>query len=119
MRLLSLVVISSLLVACHRSIEVSGLYVADARAGFFFPCDQPNTMWQVSDSTSATSYRLKATRPFQPLYVRLRGVKSDSSGIYGPAGSGRYHFLVQQILEIRPRGDGECPSITDTRLVLP
>lgn len=110
MRLLSLVAISSLLVACHRSVEASGLYVTAARAGFLFPCDQPNTTWQVRDSTLATSYRAKATRPTELMFVRLRGVKSDSGSVYG----GEHHFRVQQILEIRPRRAGECPSVPDT-----
>ena len=105
--LCSLVVISGLLVACRRPIEVRGLYVSDDGSGAFFPCDQPNMILQVSDSALATSYRLKATQPYQLLFVRLRGVRADSGSIYG----GSHHFLVQQILEIRARRNGECPSI--------
>ena len=119
MRLLSLVAIACVLVACHRSVEVSGLYVANARGGFLFLCDQPSSMWQVSDSTLAAAYRLKATQPSQPVFVRLRGVKLDSAGIYGNAGYGKNHLLVRQVLEVRPRANGECPGITDTRLALP
>ncbi len=114
MRVLSVVVISGLLVACHRSIEVSGLYVNDFQAGDFFPCDQPNTVWWVNDSALATSYRLKATTPSQRLFVRLRGVRADSGGIYGHKGVHRYQFLVRQVFEMRARREGECPSISDT-----
>jgi len=110
MRLLNLVAISTLLIACHRPLEESGLYVAADRAAYLFPCDQANTTWQVSDSALARSYRAKATRPTELLFVRLRGVRSDSGSVYG----GQHHFLVQQILEIRPRRDGECPSVPDT-----
>jgi hypothetical protein len=119
MRLLCLLVLSSALVACQRTVEVSGLYVASARGGVLFLCDQPNPMWQVSDSTLAAAYRLKAAQPGQPLFVRLRGVKLDSAGIYGNAGYGKNHLLVRQVLAMRPRANGECPGITDTRLALP
>ncbi len=107
MRLLSLVVLSGLLVACRRPIEVRGLYVNHDGAGDFFPCDQPKMILRVSDSTLATSYRRNATAPYQLLFVRLRGVRADSGSIYG----GSHHFLVRQILEIRARRSGECPSI--------
>jgi len=104
---LSLLVISGLLVTCRRPVELRGLYVSDDGAGTLFPCDQPKTMLQVSDSALATSYRLKATKPYQLLFVRLSGVTADSGSIYG----GSHHFLVHQILEIRARRNGECPSV--------
>jgi len=109
MRLLSLVLVSSLVVACRRPIEVRGLYVSDGGAGDFFPCDHPNTTLRVSDSALATSYRLKATKPHELLFVRLRGVTADSGSIYG----GSHHFLVQHILEVRPRRNGDCPSVAN------
>ena len=115
MRLLRLVVLSSLLVACHRSVEVRGLYVAQAGGGYFFPCDQVKTVWHVADTALASRYRAKATQVFQPLFVRLRGVKSDSGGVYGSA----RHFQVEQILELRPRGEGECPRVTDAQGAVP
>src|SRR5882762_8812919 len=107
MRRLWPVLISSLLVACQRSIDTSGLYVNDNRAGGFFPCDKPNTLWEVRDSTLAASYRRTATKPHEPVFVRLQGVRSDSGSIYG----GSHHFRVQRILEIRARRSGECPDV--------
>ncbi len=107
MRFLSLVVLSGLLVACRRPIEVRGLYVSHDGTGGFFPCDQPNIILEVSDSALATRYRLQATQPHQLLFVRLRGVRADSGSIYASS----HHFLVQRILEIRARRDGECPSV--------
>jgi len=106
---LSLLVISGLLVTCRRPVELRGLYVSADGAGTLFPCDQPKIMLQVSDSALATSYRLKATTPYQLLFVRLRGVRADSGSIYG----GSHHLLVHQILEIRARRNGECPSIAN------
>src|SRR3989440_8862621 len=78
MRLLSVVVIASLLAACERSIEVRGIYVNDDGAGALVPCDQPKTLLTVSDSGLASRYRLQATKPYEPVYVRLRGVRADS-----------------------------------------
>src|SRR2546430_7048735 len=103
MRLLSVVVIASLLAACERSIEVRGIYVNDDGAGALVPCDQPKTLLSVSDSGLASRYRLQATKPYEPVYVRLRGVRADSGSIYG----GNHHLRVGQILEVRARGRSE------------
>jgi hypothetical protein len=107
MRLLVLVALSGVFVACRRPVELRGLYVSNDGTGGFFPCDQPNTVFRVSDSALTTSYRLKATQPYQLLFVRLRGVRTDSGSIYG----GSHHLLVRQILEIRARRSGECPNV--------
>jgi len=107
MKLPRLVVISGLLIACRHPIQVRGLYANHDGAGELFPCDRPKTMLQVSDSALATSYRLNATKPYQLLFVRLRGVRADSGSIYG----GSHHFLVQQILEVRAPRNGECPGV--------
>ncbi len=110
MRLLSVVVIASLLTACERSIEVRGIYVNDDGAGALVPCDQPKTLLTVSDSGLASRYRLQATKPYEPVYVRLRGVRADSGSIYG----GNHHLRVGQILEVRARGAGECPNVANS-----
>jgi len=100
-------VVLSVLVACRRPVELRGLYISHDGTGGLFPCDQPNTVLLVSDSALTTSYRVKATQPYQLLFVRLRGVRTDSGSIYG----GSHHFLVQQILEVRARRSGECPNV--------
>jgi len=106
MRVLSLLVSSSLLLlACQRPIEVRGLYVHD-HEGNLVPCDLPTTIWHVSDATLAARYGLNATSPYQRLFVRLRGIREDSGSIY----YSRHYFLVDQILEVRPTRTGECPS---------
>jgi hypothetical protein len=112
MRLLSLVVIAGLLVACGRPIEVRGLYVIDdgTGAGALVPCDQPKTLLTVADSGLATRYRLQATTPYELLFVRLRGVRADSGSIYG----GRHYLQVRQILAVRARGAGECPNVASS-----
>jgi hypothetical protein len=95
-----------LLVACRHPTEVRGLYAHDHGAGAFVPCDRSNILLHVSDSALTARYRLTATKPYEPLFVRLRGVQADSGSIYG----GEHHFLVRQILEIRALETGECPS---------
>src|SRR2546427_1248843 len=69
MRLLSVVAIAGLLVACGRPIDVRGLYVNDDGAGALVPCDQPKTLLTVTDSGLATRYRREATKPNEPLFV--------------------------------------------------
>ena len=110
MRLLRLVPIAGVLVACERPIDVRGLYVNDDGIGALVPCDQPKTLLTVTDSGLATRYRREATRPPEPLFVHLRGVRADSGSIYG----GKHYLAVRQILEVRARGSGECPNVTNS-----
>jgi hypothetical protein len=97
-------VLAALLVACHPTVEVTGLYVAYDGTGALVRCDQPNTILIVRDSALAASYRHEATVPYQRMFVRLRGVRADSGSIYG----GAHYFLVQHVLELRARQAGEC-----------
>jgi len=93
--------------ACHRPTEVRGVYVAQDGAGTFFPCDEPNTALLVPDSALAAQYQAAVSAPAQGMYVRLRGINTRSGSIY----SGRRYFVVQQVLELRPRASGECPRV--------
>ena len=110
MRPLSLMMISVLVAACERPIEVRGLYVNDDGIGALVPCDQPKTLLTVTDSGLATRYRREATRPPEPLFVHLRGVRADSGSIYG----GKHYLAVRQVLEVRARGAGECPNVANS-----
>jgi hypothetical protein len=107
-RFLRLVAVLSLVLACRRPIEARGLYatdVKDVNAGIFLPCDQPTRRpWRVRDSTLAATYRLKASKPYEPLFVRVRGVGTDSGSVY----DSQHHLLVREILEVRAPKDGEC-----------
>src|SRR3989442_4109416 len=106
MRLLSVVAIAGLLVACGRPIDVRGLYVNDDGAGALVPCDQPKTLLTVTDSGLATRYRREATKPNEPLFLHLRGVRTDSGSIYG----GTRHLGVCQVVEGGARGGGGGPN---------
>jgi len=110
MRLLRLIPIVGVLVACERPIDVRGLYVNDDGSGALVPCDQPKTLLTVTDSGLATRYRREATRPPEPLFVHLRGVRADSGSIYG----GKHYLAVRQVVEVRARGAGECPNVANS-----
>src|SRR2546427_3176963 len=88
MRLLSVVAIAGLLVACGRPIDVRGLYVNDDGAGALVPCDQPKTLLTVTDSGLATRYRRAAPQPHEPRFVHFRGVRGGPGSHYsGPDAS--------------------------------
>ena len=114
MRVLRVVAISVLLVACHSPVEVSGLYVAWDDTGALVPCDNPDAILIVRDSALAATYRVAAAHPYERMFVRLRGVRADSGSIYG----GSHHFLVQRVIELRVRRVGECPRLTSAAPLL-
>jgi hypothetical protein len=116
MRRLGLLGLLIVTAACHRAGDVSGLY-ADAftkpsweGAGTFIPCDQPKALWRASDSALTAAYRRTATRPYELVFVRLRGVQADSGSVYG----GAHHILVHNVLELRTRRPGDCPAVPDS-----
>src|SRR5437762_14246442 len=106
MRLLRLIPIVGVLVACERPIDVRGLYVNDDGSGALVPCDQPKTLLTVTDSGLATRYRREATRPPEPLFVHLRGVRADSGSIYG----GEHRLAGRHILRVRAGRAGGAPD---------
>jgi hypothetical protein len=97
--------------ACHSTTEIRGIYVYQLSnqlpAGTLFPCTEPNQAVLVPDSTLATRYFAAVRAPNQPAYVELRGFSAKSGSIY----SGRQYFVVEQILAVRPRAEGECPAV--------
>ena len=106
MRLTRFLVIASTCVACQRSVDMRGLYMNDHGPGNLLPCDQPKKMVLVNDSTLVARYHVTATRPYEPVFVRLRGFPVDSGSVY----YSQPYFHVQRVLEVRPREEGECPS---------
>lgn len=106
MRRYTVLVACALLGACRRPTEVHGMYVSADSAGTLFPCDEPKVAIMVADTALRARFRA-TTVDSKPVFVRLRGVNGRSGSIY----SGRRYFQVQQILEVRPRGAGECPGV--------
>lgn len=106
MRLHTALVLSVVLVACHRPTEVRGLYINRDGSGTFFPCDDSKITVVVQDSALEARYRTTATAN-EPVFVRLRGIQGHAGSIYG----GQRFFEVQRILEVRARASGECPGV--------
>jgi len=94
------------LAACHQPTEIRGMYMTGVGQGWFFPCDDAKTIVVIPDSTLAARYQQTVT-VHEPIFVRLRGVPGHEGSIYG----GQRSFQVLQILELRPRGAGECPAV--------
>ena len=107
MRILSVVVVSALLVACRAAVEVTGLYVAYDGTGALVRCEDPDKILFVNDTALAASYRQAVTQPYQRMFVRLQGVRADSGSIYG----GAHYFVVQRVLELRARRADDCPRV--------
>jgi hypothetical protein len=107
MRILSSAIVLVACAACHGSSDMAGVYVGMDRSGTFFPCDSANVALMVPDSALAARYQTLVASPGEPVFVRLRGVKRRSGSIY----DGRRWFQVQQVVELRARGRGECPRV--------
>jgi hypothetical protein len=107
MRRFEVVVLVGLLIGCHPTTDVHGIYVGDGVEGTFFPCDDPTVIVRVPDSTLAGRYRLMASESHEPVYVQLRGISGHAGSVYG----GPRYFLVKEIVELRPRRSGECPKV--------
>ena len=96
-----------LLAACHKQTEVRGIYVNQDSLGTLFPCTDAHAAVIVPDRALAARYFAAVSAPSQPAYVDLRGFNTKSGSIY----SGRRYFVVQQIIDVRPRAEGECPAV--------
>jgi hypothetical protein len=103
----ALVCLAVVLMACHRPAEVRGLYINQDGMGMLFPCDDARIRLVVQDTALEVRY-WSMVSAHEPLFVRLRGIKSRSGG---PKGGGQRFFEVQGILEVRPRASGECPGV--------
>jgi N-terminal of Par3 and HAL proteins len=105
MRPYNIVLLSAALCGCHPTTEVAGMYVHQDSTGILVPCNDSRITMVVKNAALTSRYRA-ATQSNQPMFVRLRGVKGHEGSIYG----GQRYFDVQQVLELRPRGNGECPG---------
>ena len=101
------IVLAAAVVACNRPTEIHGVYITQDGTGVLFPCDDSRRVVHVEDSTLALRYRSVAPS-HEPVFVRLRGIKGHTGS---PKGGARYHFLVQEILEIRVRASSDCPDV--------
>ena len=56
MRSYCLLLLLTLLAACHRPKEVRGVYLSQDGKGVFFPCNDSTMVMQVEDSTLSTRW---------------------------------------------------------------
>ncbi len=102
--------------AVGRSLE-SGIwegYLIFGRGGnSFTPCGSKETWWVKSKGFSKIaeklqeSYNAIAQKPYEQVYARLRGDVSRK-GQYGQLGSYQRVFYVEEVLDIRPKREGDC-----------
>ena len=103
----------TLLLGCAETRDVEGLYAEGFELMAFTPCTQPRPLWWTDDSDLSRQYHGVAARGYEPVFVRLKGVLSDS-GAYGHMGGATYSFDVTEIKEIRQRRPGECVTLLDS-----
>ncbi len=106
------------LTAVGRTLE-SGIWeghVTFGRGGSSFnPCGSKETWWVKSKGFSKTAEKLQedynsiAQKPYEPVYVRVSGDVSRK-GQYGRLGSYQRVLYIEEVLEIRPKKDGDCKS---------
>jgi len=98
-----------LALACQRSVDVRGFYVAGQGTAVLAPCGDSSVVWSAPDSSLRARYEQAAARPSELLFVRVRGFSADSAGsIYGRLGGAKARFVVREVIEIRSRKAGDC-----------
>ena len=120
MRNLALVLASVLTLACHKSADVKGFYLAGTATAVLAPCGDSSVVLSAPDSTLRARYDRVASRPYEPMFVRVRGFSADSAAsIYGRLGGAKPGFVVERVLEVRPRMPHDCSGPVAIRLFLP
>ena len=106
----------SSLAAVGRSLE-SGVwegFISMGRAGNTFrPCKSRETWWLKDQGFTSmvdkleTRYNEVIEKPYDQVYVRLRG-EASRKGQYGPLGSYQRVMYVTEILDLRMRQPDDC-----------
>jgi hypothetical protein len=98
--------------------EYRGHFTAGSAGSWFLPCgvrDTADAWWVTLTGTSVTQIeaarRDGRVRADLPSYVRWRAVFTRG-GEVGPPGRGA--LLVREVIEARPRGDGDCTARQST-----
>jgi len=109
----------ALLSACESSRSAlenptrAGSYVWGAEVNSFKPCGSDSVFWVLGPPgllmTLRTAHDSLTTRPYEPIYIRVKGQES-SQKTDGFAEETSGYFQITDILEIRRLGPGECGS---------
>lgn len=79
----------------------------------FSPCKSRETWWVKDKGFTKTTEKLQAQyaqiaqKPYEQVYVRLRGEVSRK-GQYGPLGSYQRVVYIEEILDIHPKQEDDC-----------
>jgi NlpE C-terminal OB domain len=89
----------------------AGEYVWGAEVNVFRPCGSDSVFWvlaspQILDQLRTTHGRL-TTKPYEPIYVRVRGARSSEKPD-GFAEDYNGYFRITEVLEARRERPGEC-----------
>ncbi|HHE72060.1 MAG TPA: hypothetical protein ENL34_07270 [Chloroflexi bacterium] len=102
--------------AIGRSLESGtweGFFTAGRTGRVFRPCGSRMAWWvqnpPFGDAADELDRRYQAivSRPYEPVYVRIRG-QASRKGQYGPLGSYQRVLYVEEVLEIREQREGDC-----------
>jgi hypothetical protein len=94
--------------------EVEGIYLGTDSQGVFFPCDKGGSLVQVHDAALQARYRALTDTASAGVFVRLRAEERDSGSVY----ESRHYLILDSILEVRVRREGECSGVAEPSEVL-
>lgn len=92
----------------------TGTYSWGFEDNTFTPCNRGEAWWVVVDEDHASAfdslqaqYGRTAENPYEQVYVRLRGY-AGPEGSYGHLGSYAREFYLEEVVELRKAGLGDC-----------
>lgn len=90
-----------------------GFYNAGFEVSAFIPCGSEEAWWITFHGNSSAGqefsdrYAQLIDEEYEPIYVRLRGVRSDK-GAYGHLGGYAREFELLEVIEMRHRREDDC-----------
>lgn len=91
----------------------AGTYSWGFEDNSFSPCNEAETWWVVTDAGHAAQFdSLQAqyerlVEPYEQVFVRLRGY-AGPKGRYGHLGNYAREFSLEEVIEVRRAGLGDC-----------
>lgn len=99
------------------SREYTGLYASGFEVEGFVPCGTEESWWVAGGEELRERYREVATRPYEAVYVVVRG-EVGPEGRYGHLGAYPREIEVSDLVEIRPARPGECEEFLPARIAV-
>lgn len=89
------------------STEYAGVYSQGFEVDSFQPCGSPEQWWVTRGEELRERYRQVATRPYEEVYVVVRG-RVGPPGHYGHMGAYARELSVDEVVQVRPAPRGRC-----------